>query len=612
MTDPLAPSPALDPQRRVELAAMSQPVREAMAQAQKALAQGQMQAAQAAYKQALDADPSDPTIPFVMAGMLRRAGQAMPALSLQLTAWRMAPQDINAKLALAGAFRGAHFTQASPVVVQALLALLVDPDVAGQELAVPGLSLLRQESGLAAAMQAAADSEALALHLEDAKARKALEDALAQPLARALLGRALLADSALEAFFTTLRRYSVERLRSGAPLPLSRGALALVALQAEITGYSWAVSDAEEEALSGLTVTGSDWSDARLLHALYGRPPEGEASPDAPLAGGPDGGPLALLHQRLYLEPQREAQLMATLPRLSKGLPEDGSVFPRWITISRQPPRPFQQAVAESLPLLPASSWPEKPVPRILIAGCGTGAAAVRAAGRYAGAQLLALDANLPALAFAKRQADHLGASNLTFAQADLFDLPETLPPPGGPFDLIDCPTWLHGCADTQAGIAALAKQLAPDGFLRLGFFRRSAQALLQSLTQRLAPEGTPSEPAALRASRQTLAALDKDDPLRSLTQGPDFYHLDGFANLLGQAGSQAFSLPEIAALLETLGLESLGVEVTDRGLYQLFRQVNGAEASAQDLSLWDAIEREAPQRFGPSVMVWAKAVSAS
>ena len=133
--------------RTIDPTALPDAARQALGEAHRALGQGDAPKAQAAYRQAAEGDPQDPTVPFLMGGILRQAGQHMPALSLFLTAWRLAPHDPNARGALVAAFRGARFTQAAPPVVEALLSLLVANDVYSQDLAAVGLSLGHQSAG---------------------------------------------------------------------------------------------------------------------------------------------------------------------------------------------------------------------------------------------------------------------------------------------------------------------------------------------------------------------------------------------------------------------------------------------------------------------------------
>ncbi len=594
----------------VDPANLSPSTRQALAEADRCLKLGEMAKAQAAYQQAQAAAPQDPTIPYIMAGLLRQRGQPMPALSLSLAAFRLAPADPMARLALVAALRGARFTKAAPAVVQTLLTLFLSPDVSAQELVGPSLSLLRSIWPMQSLL-AAADQEAqLAELLGDENSRKATEQLFAEPLARALLSRALLPDPEIEQLFTALRRYLLETAQSGAPLPFSQGMVATLALQAEITDYAWVSTAAEQEAVSALQA-GPTWDAPRLLQALYGRPPTDATAPDAPLAGGPDGGSLALLHQRLFMEPKREAQLAATLPRLVAAEPDskETPVFPRWRSLTQQPPRPLAQVLSEVLPHLPAADWPSTEAPRVLIAGCGTGGTAVRAASRYAGCRILALDRSLRALAYGRRQSEALAVSEVTFAQADIAALPDPteLPPPGGPFEAIECMSLLHELSDPAAALAALARQLAPGGILRLGFYRRQTQQAVQAARAQLESMGASLERDALPAARQALLALPEDSPARAIAGGLDFYNLEGFAGLMANADAKGFTLPEIAELLAGQDLDFLGFELIDRSAFEGFRKRHPAPEATQDLALWAAFEEEHPKLFQQSYQLWAR-----
>ncbi len=589
--------------------ALGQAARQGLGEAQQALQKGEQEQAQAAYRRAQVSAPDDPTIPYIMAGMLRHAGRPMQALSLSLTAWRMAPQDPSARLALATGFRGARFSEASPQVIQALLALYVAPDVSAQELTIPSLSLLRANPTTQRLLEASGDDDALTALLEDPAPAKAVNQLFADSLTRALLGRALVPDPAFESLFTNLRRLLLAHLVSNKPLPLSPGNVATLALQADMTGYSWFQSDGEAEAIEALTL-GPDWDSARLVRALYRRPEPGETEPSEPLAGGPDTAPLAGLHQRHFVEPAHEARLASTMPRFGSGGDKtDTPVFPRWRSLSRQPPRPLAQVLAESLPLLPPNDWPACPEPQVLVAGCGTGGTAVRAASRYAGAKVLALDGTMAALCFACRQADAIGSGDITFAQSSLESLAADPAPdlPGAPFDVVECPSWLQFTADPAAGLAALVRQTGPQGFLRLGFYREAAQQMLRLARDRLVQSGPLESDADLRRARHELLSLPDEEPAKVIARGLDFYDLAGLAGLMSQAEAKGFSLGEVQALLAGAGLDFLGFELPDRRIYAAFRQRHPDPAAAQDLSLWAALEAEQPQIFLQAYQLWAR-----
>ncbi len=609
MTEP-SPGESRGEPKFVDVRRLDQTVHAALSEAHKALARGENEQAQAAYRRALAAAPDDPTVPYVMAGLLRQSGQPMPALSLSLKAWRMAPQDPSARLALAAGFRGARFQQASPAVVQALLALFVAPDVSAQELTNPSLSLMRANQTMTELLACKGDAAALAAFLAEEEQRKAVETLFADPLARALLGRALVPDAEFERLFTCLRRVLLDRVLEGKPLPLSAGSVASLALQADMGSYAWPVAAEEQAAVEALT-PGKDWDAARLVRALYRRPDPGEPLPEEPLSGGPDSGPLTLLHLRHHVEPAHEARLASTIPRLAgqDSPAAEPPPFPRWRSISRQPGRPLPQILAESLPLLPPGNWPEVAQPQVLVAGCGTGGTAVRAASRYANAQVLALDRSLAALCYARRQAEAIGCTTISFALASLEALagPEVPALPGGPFDVIECPSWLQFTDDPAAGLAALAGLAGPQGFLRLGFYRQSAQQALLAARDSLTGGRSPESEEALRQTRQELLDLPEGDPARAVVQGLDFYDLAGLSGLLSQADARAFSLAQVKALLEAAGLSFLGFELPDRRIYAAFRQRHPDPAASQDLGLWEAFESEQPQIFLQAYQLWAR-----
>src|SRR5512141_2794475 len=72
------------------------------------------------------------------------------------------------------------------------------------------------------------------------------------------------------------------------------------------------------------------------------------------------------------------------------------------------------------------TSYP--PGSRVLEAGCGVGAQTTTLAAHSPGARITAVDISRDSVAEAQRRAAAAGVANVTFAQADIFDLPY---PPG-------------------------------------------------------------------------------------------------------------------------------------------------------------------------------------
>ncbi len=527
-------------------------------------------------QQARAAAPQDPQVPLALAEALAAAGRPLDALTLRLAAWRLAPALHQVRLALARGFAGVRLTEASPLVEAALLALLEAPDLDPQEIAPTVASLVAPDGA---------------------------EAALARPLGRALLRRALLAEPALEAGLTALRRAAL------LGEPLSTEALLPLAAQASLGGHAWAESAAETAAVAALAqrlevAPPAAWNRELLLLATFRPLPDWAAS-----LAVPADEELARLHHRLVAAPARQAALAAALPSLtplagdtSRRVKQqyEANPYPRWIGVTRQTARPLPGVLRGLFPALPPP--PDRQPLRVLVAGCGTGAHALRVAARYAGAEVLAIDLSRVALGYAAQQAEALGAGNIRFAEADLLALGE-LPQR---FDLIECSGVLHHLADPAAGLAVLKSLLADGGVMKLGLYATRGRRAIQAAREVAARLAEPMTAAGLRRVRQVLLALPPEHAATPVTRLLDFQSLDGLRDLVLHVQETSYTPPELAALLAGCGLEFLGFELVDTALAGDFRRCfPGRE---RDLAAWDNYEREKPESFATMYQFWARA----
>ena len=554
------------------MTAGADPLRAALA----AIRAGAWPAAARLAQRARAAAPADPAVPLSLAEALAAAGKPLDALTLRLAAWRLDPAAPGVRLALARGFAGVRLTEASPAVEAALLDLLDAPDLDPQEIAPAAASLL-----------AAAPPEEL----------------LARPLGRRLLLRALLAEPALEAGLTRLRRAA---LLTGA---LDESQLVPLAAQAALGGHAWAESGGEAAAVSLLAARlvrapPRQWSRDVLLLAAYRPLPDWAAALAPPLE--PE---LALLHRRLVVEPARAWALADGLPTLAvpAGVTSqavkaqyEANPYPRWIGVTRQATRPLPEVLRRLFPALPPP--PERRPLRVLVAGCGTGAHALRVAQRYAGAEVLALDLSRAALGYAAMKAEALGAANLRFAEADLLALgalPER-------FDLIECSGVLHHLAEPAAGLAVLRGLLAEGGVMKLGLYATRGRRAIEAARDFARPlEGGARSPEALRRIRAALLALPASHPAAPVTRLLDFQSLDGLRDLVLHVQETSFTPLELRGLLRGAGLDFLGFELADPALLADFRRrFAGRE---QDLATWDAFEAERPDSFATMYQFWVR-----
>lgn len=540
-----------------------------------AIRAGRWQEAARLAQQARAAAPKDAGVPLALAEALAAAGKPLDALTLRLSAWRLDPAAHRVRLALARGFAGIRLTEASPLVEEALLALLDTPDLDPQEVAPTAASLV-----------AAGGAEA----------------ALARPLGRRLLLRALIAEPSLEAELTALRRAAL------LGEPFSTEALVPLAAQAALGCHAWAEDAAECEEVEALAARLSaappaGWTREVLLLAAYRPLPAWAAR-----LGRPADPETLLLHQRLVEQPARAAVLAVGLPSLtptedatSRAVKAqyEANPYPRWIGVTRQAPRPLAEVLRG---LFPDQTPPENSAPRVLVAGCGTGAHALRVAARYAGAEVLAVDLSRASLGYAAMMAETLGARSLAFAEADILAL-------GGlaeRFELIECSGVLHHLADPAAGLAVLRGLLAPGGVMKLGLYARRGRRAIQAARDFAAGLGEPMTPAGLRRVRQALLALPAAHPAAPATRLLDFQSLDGLRDLVLHVQEATFDPPGLARLLDGAGLGFLGFEIADPAILAAFRREHPARE--RDLAAWEAFEAANPDSFTTMYQFWARA----
>lgn len=497
---------------------------------------------------------------------LAAAGRRMDALGRHLAAWRLDRRTPRYRLGLARAFHGVRLNQASPAVVEALVALLTADDVDPQEVAPAAQGLLRIEE----------------------------RAGITPPLAEALLSRAIVTDPALESALTALRA----RAES-----LPDEVLTLLALQAHLGRFAWWETPAESERIDRLALRLAQqppaaWTGEVLQLACY-RP-----LPDWAAALAPPSTPLLrLLHRRTVEEPA--AERATAIPVLTANADDtsarvkalyEANPYPRWIGVTRQPPRPFAEVLRG---ILTGIAVAEIERPRVLVAGCGTGAHAVRVASRFANAEVLAIDLSHASLAYATVKAVELGQRNVSFAEADLLALGYW----DRRFDLIECSGVLHHLADPAAGLAALSRVLAPGGLMKLGLYARAARRPIEAAKALLM--GIEPTPAGLRAARHRIQQLPATHAASPVAKLLDFHSLDGLRDLLFHVQERSYDLGQVKALLNGAGLEFLGFELADPTTLPLFQKRHpGGE---RDLKQWQAFEAAQPERFTTMYQFWCR-----
>ncbi len=401
-----------------------------------------------------------------------------------------------------------------------------------------------------------------------------------------LLERALVADAGFEAQMTALRR---ELLEARTSLELA----CALAQQCFLNEYLWPESGHETQALEKLELK----SPMQIaLRAMY-RPLHGIEKP----AGG--GEAFERLWRRLVEEPRAEAALAPSIPALSPVEDEvsrkvqaqyEANPYPRWQRAPAAAPYPVRLMLRSLFPQLPAIDIPDSP--EILIAGCGTGRHAAITAQLQPLGRVLAVDVSRASLAYAARRCKELGLANVRFAQADILGLSAL----SERFDLVECSGVLHHMADPLAGWRVLVSLLKPGGVMKLGLYSELARRHIVEARGLVAG-------LEVREARRRILALPSGHPARSVCTLRDFYSASGARDLILHVQEHRFAVPQLAQAVQSLGVEFLGFEFSDKSALQAYRLRYPGDPAARSFDNWAGFEAEHPDTFGGMYQFWVR-----
>ncbi|WP_101925565.1 MULTISPECIES: class I SAM-dependent methyltransferase [Luteimonas] len=449
----------------------------------------------------------------------------------------------------------------------------------------------------------------------DGGAELPLDVLAGKPLLLQLLTHARITTPAYEILLTRTRQRLLAQLaavdRVAALDPVVRLAVA-VAMQCWRNAYCWDVSDAEMADVLALEarVQGGDGDPFALLAFAMYAPVERVLDDVPPPAVSPLPDAVArLVSVQLTLRAQTRAAA-AAMPQLtpideatSQRTPpqdEDGP-SPRWTSLPPQPARiPLATFARHCIAGAPVLTLPDAPDGmHALVAGCGTGEHAIDLALRLEDLRLLAVDPDRATLGYGAVMAERLGVDRIRFGQADLLQARAL----DQDFHLIDAAGGLHCMDDAEAGLAALADCLAPQGLLRIALHSRRGRAGLAQCRRWLQAQGATA--TGIRDARRQVLDLPPEDPRRDVVRFGDFYSTRACRDLLLPAQERQVDLVELQGMLARQGLRPLGLEVPEPVQQAFAREMPGARPD--DFAAWDRFEALHPATFERMFFVWAQ-----
>ena len=574
--------------------------------------QGRQDEAIAIYRQLLQIEPEDIDGLNGLAHVLAARGDTPSALETILQSLRI-EETVSARRIFVDIVKQFRWTSDNCEARRAMARALSEPWVRPDELAHTAAGLIKQSAAVGACVARAAQAWPRSLPAPELLGPGGLKMLADDELLLALLVSAQNTDIELERFLTMARRLLLEAAEVDDPDGAGLEFHAALARQCFINEYVFFPGEEEIRRAGGLRDTlaaaieaGKPVSPLRLL-AVAAYFPLHSLSGAARLLDRAWPEQVAAVLAQQVREPREEAQLRATIPRLS--VIEDAvsrlvrnqyeeNPYPRWV---RLPPVEKANTLINYLrgkfPLADFRHKSGGESLEFLSAGCGTGQLALEIA-QGVTTRVLAIDLSLASLGYAKRKARELGLASIEFAQADLLELGAI----GRSFDVVECSGALHHMADPLAGWRVLSSLLRPGGFMLVGLYSEAARRGIMTARQFIARQGYGTSADDIRRCRQDLLALDRNGELG--TAFGDFFGVSSCRDLLFHAHEQQFRIPAIAAFLRDNGLTFLGFE-TDGATLQAYRRRFPDDPTATNLDHWDAFENDSPDTFARMYVFW-------
>ena len=573
---------------------------------------GRSEEAAASLRSARDRAPNDPEIRLNLGRALERSGHAEEALG-----------EYRSALARADG-SGARWTDEVREVLRRVLAAVFPIEAA------PDIHRLLVESGVTPELgpAAAAQLRLGAAPVSDGAAAEfvASRGRLALDYLRNVVNR----DPVLERVLTAARAHRLrDWIAAGDAQAAARAAgsegraAAALAIQCFHNEYAWCVSAEEEALLAGPharlagVLAGSDPIDPEsvtadlLLVSLY-RPAGALPGADRLSAVPSEAWTPAvaeLLHHALH-GPREEVEIARDLPSLAEIRDSTSRVvrnqyeenpYPRWISL----PAATGPDLCEAL----GHRFPDRPVRRtietVLVAGGGTGYEPLATARANPGAEVISLDLSRRSLAYGVRMARRLGIDNVRFVHGDLLDVAAL----GETFDAILASGVLHHMAEPEAGLAALAGALRPDGIIRIGLYSARAREIVTKARAAAEGAGFDGSPDGIRAFRKAIVRRDENE-FAALRQSADFYTVSTCRDLVFHVHERRFMIPEVGRMLARVALRPIGFEA-GRETRIRYRRRFPQDPCMRSLASLAEFENDHPEAFAGMYLMWAEHGSA-
>lgn len=546
---------------------------------------------------------------YALKGSLyNRKGSLNDAIAAFVNAIKLAPENLEPIIAFEKLIKYAQFTKRNDVINNVLVHCLNQKGLYHQNIAVPGISLLKLNPAFMALVELALKDDCEAFY--DQFYSEETLNLLSDPLLIALLEKTIIPDASIEKLMTMTRRVLLETLIKEDKEQLPEKAFKIccaLAIQCFYNEYLYEESSEESDKIEELTKR-TDLTSEALIALLGAYRPLSKAAIASALVNSFEK-PLQEIIQVQIKEPLQEENLKKGISNLSAisdkisenvRLQYEDNPYPRWKSSEKREKKEVEAILKELFPNRSIKT-PRSESPEILIAGCGTGQHAINSANSYKDAQVIGIDLSLTSLAYARRMSLLLHIDNIAFFQGDLLDVSKL----GRSFDVIECTGVLHHMKDPLEGWRRLVEVLKPNGLMQIGLYSEIARLDVVLAREFIKKNGYPSTLEGIRKCRNDILKLPDSNPIKQLSQSLDFYTASACRDLLFHVQESRFSLLQIAEALKELHLEFLGFEFEDPTTLKKYLFEYPEDTFATSLENWDAFEKKHPKTFIGMYQFW-------
>ncbi len=269
--------------------------------------------------------------------------------------------------------------------------------------------------------------------------------------------------------------------------------------------------------------------------------------------------------------------------------------YPHWSNLGFHTLCDYTQALRHELPHIEIPTELKGKTLNMLIAGCGTGLQALKAARYFQNVNVTAIDISATSLAFAEKQAEKLKIKNVRFISLDLTKVEQL----DEQFDIIECSGVLHHLPKPEVGLKALTNCLKPYGFIKLGLYSETARLKINQLKQDIIGSFTNADEEQIRKLRWLIMTDDNlKEEYSKLLSSPDFYHMAGCADLLYNPLEHLYNIESLKELTQGSNLQFQGFTGLTSQRKMEFGHLFPLDQDMTDLNNWETFEQNNPELF--------------